>query len=106
MFSKTPCTIPTTPRLPRIYRGVRGLPVGFSGNDDGIADFKFVVHRFQNFTQSGRTRGTSGSGWAISLLSWNGLKASAAPIRLSTVTSLANSSSDIPSVPAGHFGKT
>ena len=79
----------------------------FRCNDDGIADFKSAVHRFQNFTQSGRTRGISSSRWAISLsLSWNGLNASAAPIRLSTVTSLANSSSDIPSVPAGHFGKT
>ena len=90
-----------------ISRRPRVAPRILRCNDDGIADFKFAVHRFQNFTQSGRTRGISGSGWAISFcLSWNGLKASAAPIRLSTVTSLANSSSDIPSVPAGRFGKT
>lgn len=89
------------PRRARIACGI------FRCNDDGIADFKFAIHGFQNFTQSGRTRGISGSGWVVSLaLSWKGLRASAAPIRLSTVTSLANSSSDIPSVPAGRFGKT
>src|SRR5207249_400801 len=30
IFSRTPWTKPMTPRLPRMYRGVRGLPVGFS----------------------------------------------------------------------------
>src|SRR6266576_691700 len=30
MFSRIPCTEPTTPRLPLIYFGVRGLPVEFS----------------------------------------------------------------------------
>src|SRR6266540_3138789 len=53
MFSKTPCTIPTTPRLPRIYRGVRGLPVGFSGATTTgspilnllFIDFKILLNR-------------------------------------------------------------
>src|SRR6266705_863823 len=30
IFSRTPWTKPITPRLPRMYRGVRGLLVGFS----------------------------------------------------------------------------
>src|SRR6266545_8032736 len=49
MFSKTPCTIPTTPRLPRIYRGVRGLPVGFSGattTGSPILNLLFIDSKF------------------------------------------------------------
>src|SRR5439155_14088507 len=53
MFSRTPCTIPTTPRLPRIYRGVRGLPLGFSDATTTASpilnllfiDFKILLNR-------------------------------------------------------------
>ena len=60
MFSKIPWTEPTTPRLPLIYFGVRGLPVGFStGDDDGVADFEFAAGGFHHSSQSGRTLGAS-----------------------------------------------
>src|SRR6266850_3102197 len=86
-------------RCARIAGGI------FEGDHDGVADFKFG--HFHNSSQSGRTLGASAVAPALSAsLCCAGSSAYPAPIKLSTVTSFANSSSAIPSVPAGRCGRT
>src|SRR6266480_4672765 len=79
----------------------------FDGDHNRVADFEFAAGGFHDCSQSGRTLGASAVAPNLSAsLCCAGSMAHPAPIKLSTVTSFANSSSDIPSVPAGSCGRT
>src|SRR5262249_40526144 len=79
----------------------------FGGNQNRVTDPIFAGGGFHRFPQSGLTLGASDFAPSFSASSCcRGSSAYPAPVRLSSVTSLANSFSDIPSVPPGRCGKT
>jgi hypothetical protein len=84
------------------------IPMGhFPSDDNCVTDSKFTIPCAHSSCQSGRTLGISGIAPAFrASLKWEASFANPAPIKLSMVTSLASSSTDMPSVPAGRFGKT